>query len=405
MKKFEQLKMLDESGLYKIPVDSVDGRVLKSQGRTLIDFVNTNYLGFEYSLTQSTRAAEFQEKWGALCGWSRMEIDSEIYPQLEQRLSQFLGVKESLLAHTITITNFSMIPGISAQGEIFADELVHAVVFEACRLARDHGSQLTRFRHQDLNHLEELLKQSKTKGPKLIAVDGVYSVSGETADIRGLMSLCRKYDAWLYVDDAHGFGVLGNRPTAQNSYGTGGTGVVNYHGEKFDRCFYVSSFGKAFSSQTAFITIPDEYKENYKSFCTQFLFSAGVSPRTVAEVHDVMDFNDREGETRRKNLRSLVSQFKAGLTTLSFEHWNVEGQPVIYLPVGDIEQFMAAAKFMDDRGFIAGLRAYPLVAKNQCGFRFAITALHNENQIDSILNALSDLKKALKTSVLLRGAA
>lgn len=393
MSKFEQLKKLDESRLYNLPIESVNGRELVSNGRPLVDFVNTNYLGFEFDLAHSVRAAAFQEKWGALCGWSRMEIDADIYPALEKRVAAFLGAKETLLSHTITLTNFSMIPGIVGKGTLFCDEIVHAVVFEACRLARDHGAQLKRFRHQNLDELETLLKDPSLPHPKLICVDGVYSVSSEIADIARLHALCRRYDAYLYVDDAHGFGVLGENPTPENPYGARGNGVVRHFGENFERIFYVTSFGKAFSSHTALVAIPDAYRENYRSFCTQYLFSAGMSPRTIGEVHDVLDFNESEGELRRAKLRGLVRRFIAGLRELGYACWNVKEQPVIYVPIGDIDAFMEAARFMDRAGVIAGLRAYPLVGKNECGFRFAVTALHETRHIDLALTALADLKR------------
>ncbi|MBX3018964.1 MAG: pyridoxal phosphate-dependent aminotransferase family protein [Bdellovibrionaceae bacterium] len=404
MSKFEQLKKLDESRLYNLPIEAVNGRELSSRGRKLLDFVNTNYLGFEFDLAHSIRAEEYQRQWGSLCGWSRMEIDADIYPTLEKRVSEFLGAKETLLSHTITLTNFSLIPGIVGKGTLFCDEIVHAVVFEACRLARDHGAQLKRFKHQNWEDLEAQLKDPSLPSPKLICVDGVYSVSSEIADIRRLHELCRKYDAYLYVDDAHGFGVLGENPTVENPYGTGGTGVVRHFGENFERIFYVTSFGKAFSSHTAFAAIPDAYQENYRSFCTQYLFSAGMSPRTIGEVHDVLDFNASEGEFRRAKLRGLVRRFVQGIQSLGFACWNVKEQPVIYVPVGDLDTFMKAAAFMDRAGIIAGLRAYPLVGKNECGFRFAVTALHETRHIDQALTALADLRHMMGPHLLERSA-
>lgn len=392
MSKFEQLKKLDESRLYNIPVHAVEGRELLSDGRRLIDFVNTNYLGFEFALAESPRAQKLQRDWGALCGWSRMEFDAEIYPKLERRICDFIGAKETLLSHTITLTNFSMIPGIVGKGTIFCDEIVHAVVFEACRLARDHGASLRRFKHQNYDDLERLLREDAAPGPRLICVDGVYSVSSEIAEIRRLHELCRRYDAYLYIDDAHGFGILGENPTTENPYGTRGNGVVRHFGEDLERIFYVTSFGKAFSSHTAFVAIPDTYRENYRSYCTQYLFSAGMSPRTIGEVHDVMDLNEAEGEVRRAKLRHLVGRLIGGLNSLGYVSWNVKLQPVVFVPIGDLDQFMKAAAFLDRAGVIAGLRAYPLVGKNECGFRFAVTALHEDRHIDRALTALEDLR-------------
>ncbi len=210
MKSYKaQLSELMADQLCPIKIRKIEGRYVYDENRKFIDYVTTNYLGFDFDQHLQQKGEQAAREWGSLTGWSRLEADPEIYVNLEKKIGRFLNSGEVILSHTVTITNFSLIPPIAEKGLIICDKKVHSVVWEACRLARDHGAQLLQFKHQDINDLESILKKNKDTQPKLVAVDGVYSISTELAPIKDLQFLCEKYNAWLYVDDAHGFGVLG----------------------------------------------------------------------------------------------------------------------------------------------------------------------------------------------------
>jgi 8-amino-7-oxononanoate synthase len=392
MKK-NQLDLLDESRLFNLPASSWSGREFVSNGKTHVDFANTNYLGFDFDPYVHEKGTRLFQEWGSIAGWSRMEVDPRPYPELEERIARFLGAPEVHLSHTITITNFSTIPVIAQKGVIFADQLVHTVVWEAGRLARDHGAELHKFRHQDLNHLEDLLKANRNKGPKIIAVDGVYSISTEVAPIAAMQDLCERYDAWLYIDDAHGFGLLGRDPSEENPYGTGGNGVVNHAARDFRRTFYVSSFGKAFCTYTAFVTIPEEYEHNLKAYSMQYLFSAPPLPYVIGTVDAMLDLNEQRGDAARATLRARTRQLVQGLRALGYKVSNHLDQPVVFVEIGTLERLMEASRFLWDAGVVAGLRAFPVVPEDKCGLRFALSALHTEAHVAHALTAFADLKK------------
>lgn len=388
-----QLSYLDQIGLMNLPITAWRGREFVSQGKIYIDYASTNYLGFDFDPHLHKKGTEYVEKWGSISGWSRLEVDPGIYENLENRLNSFIGSKKIHLSHTITITNFSIIPPIVQKGIIFTDYKVHTVVWEACRLARDHGAQIVRFRHQDTNHLEELLKQHQNVHPKLIAVDGVYSISTELAPIRELQALCRKYNAWLYVDDAHGFGVLGENPTAENPFGVKGNGIVRHADGDFSRTFYVSSFGKAFCTYTAFSTIPEEYQENLRAYSMQYLYSAPPNPYIIGTVEAVLDLNEQRGEEERRKIREITGYFIQELRSLGFKASNYLLQPVVFLEVGTLEQLEKVATLLWSGGVVAGLRAYPVVPPTECGLRFALSSLHTREHINKTLSLLSEIKK------------
>ena len=396
MKKLivNQLSELDSAGLAEIPVDRIEGRILFSRSRRIIDFCNTNYLGFDHEELPHRLGCEMASELGMLFGLSRLEANPSVYHDVEASLAKFLGVNETILSHTITITNFSIMSAIAKKGIIFADAKVHAVVFEAARLARDHGAKLEIFAHQDTTGLRKLLETNRSVGPKIICVDGIYSISSAPAPIQELHSLAEEFDAWLFVDDAHGFGVLGRNPTHAMPFGEDGAGLLahreNFLGELNKRTFYVSSFGKAFCTHTAFVAPPTEYPEPIREQCLQYIFSAPMTPYVLGLVKGVMLLNLTHGRERRKKLHELTLRLKTGLQSLGCEILNENGFPIVFWKVGSIENLIMAAKYLLDAGVLGGLRAYPVVPKDQCGIRFGLTALHTELQVDRAIQAVSD---------------
>jgi 8-amino-7-oxononanoate synthase len=388
-----QLPEFEGQGLSHLKISEWNGREFVSDGRRYIDFASTNYLGFDFDPLMHERGTEYAAKWGSISGWSRLEVDPEIYLGLEARLARLLGCAKVQLSHTITITNFSIIPAIIGKGVIFCDEKVHTVVWEACRLARDHGAQICRFRHQDTEHLEQLLRAHQGATQKLIAVDGVYSISTALSPVAELERLAREYDAWLIVDDAHGFGILGEDPSPDNPYGSRGNGIARRSGSDYSRTFYVSSFGKAFCTYTAFVTIPTAFTLDLRTVSTQYIFSAPPNPYIIGTVDAALDLNERRGDLERRKIRELVSYFVEGLCGLGLTVQNELLQPVVYVEIGSLEELIRASKQLWDRGVVAGLRAYPLVPENACGLRFALSSLHERRHVDAALNILSDARR------------
>lgn len=381
--KKNQLFDLTGKNLGRILVTEQRGRELaRAKGGSFIDYATTNYLGWDFHPRFAELGMKLHAKWGSLSGWSRLEIDAGPYIEAERKIAALTGAKETILSHTITITNFSVIPAIAKKGMIFCDQKVHTVVWEACRLARDHGASLERFRHQDTAHLEELLKQHKDVSPKLICVDGVYSISSEYAPVLELQRLCREYGAWLLVDDAHGFGILGENPSGGAPYGTGGGGVVRHAGGDLARTFYVASLGKAFCTHTAFVTIPDEYPTSLREECMQYIYSAPMPPFVLGMVEAALELNQDEGDAARARIFALTRRLVDGLRARGLTVQNHAGFPIVFWQIGELSDLISVSEALFASGVVAGLRAFPVVPPDECGLRFGITALHTEAQID-----------------------
>lgn len=394
-----QLGELCLLGLGEIPVDGIDGRHLLSRGRRIVDFCNTNYLGFDFEEKPHLYGCEFSKELGSLFGLSRLEANPSVYADIEREIARLVGGREVILSHTITITNFSVMAALAKKGTIYTDEKVHAVVYESARLARDHGAKIVRFGHQDISDLEEKLKSNAESGPKIICVDGVYSISSAKAPIGELLGLCEKYQAWLYVDDAHGFGMLGKNPSGIAPYGTDGSGILNYHGHSLrkgsgmERAFYVSSFGKSFCTQAAFLSVPLEFTEPLREQCTQYIYSAPISPYVLGQVKGMLELNRDIGAERREKVFSLTKYFVEKLKSLGCEIYNEDFFPIVFWKVGTLEELSQVAKHMLKGGVLAGVRAYPVVPKDGCGLRFGITALHTQEQVDHALNLVESYWK------------
>ncbi len=191
-------------------IDQVDGRRIRIGDRWLTDFASCNYLGFDLDREIIEAVPQFLDDWGTHPSWSRLLGSPVIYEQLEERLARLLGCEDTLLLPTITHIHMSVIPVLAGSGTIFLDGRAHKTIFDGAMVAAGHGATLQRFRHNDAEDLEELLRQAPPE-PRIIVMDGVNSMTGNAPDVGAFARLAREHDALLYVDDAHGFGVIGER--------------------------------------------------------------------------------------------------------------------------------------------------------------------------------------------------
>src|SRR6188472_1142619 len=215
-------------------IDEIDGRMIRVGDHWLADFASCNYLGLDLDREIINAIPAYLQRWGTHPSWSRLLGSPALYPQLEERLTELVGAEDVLVLPTITLIHMSVIPILAGSGTIYVDRRAHKTIYEGAQFAAAHGATVKRFRHDDLDDLERLLNENGN-APRLICVDGVNSMTGNAADIEAMARLARDHDALLYVDDAHGFGVIGERsPIETSPYGLRGNGVVKYVGESYD---------------------------------------------------------------------------------------------------------------------------------------------------------------------------
>ena len=195
-------------------IEEIDGRMIRVGDQWLADFASCNYLGFDLDPEIIAAVPEYLAAWGTHPSWSRLLGSPVLYEQIEERLTELLGAPDTLVLPTITLIHLSVIPLLAASGTVFVDRRAHKTIYEGAELATLRGATLQRFAHDDLDELEALLKADRGSA-RLICIDGVNSMTGNAPDLQAFARLARDYEAILYVDDAHGFGVIGERSAAR----------------------------------------------------------------------------------------------------------------------------------------------------------------------------------------------
>jgi 8-amino-7-oxononanoate synthase len=372
-------------------IDEVDGRMIRIGDRWLADFASCNYLGFDLDAEIIASVPAYLEAWGTHPSWSRLLGSPVLYEQIEERLTELLGCEDTLVLPTITHIHLSVIPLLAASGTIFLDARAHKTIYDGCQAARARGAAVRRFRFEDPDHLEELLRAERDP-TRLVCMDGVNSMTGNPPDLPAFAEVCRRHGALLYVDDAHGFGVIGERRADEISpYGARGNSIVRFAGETYDNLVLVGGFSKSYSSLLAFIACPTEVKDMLKVAAPPYLYSGPSPVASLATVLSGFDVNEQRGDALRAELHRLTKRTLDGLATLDVFTPNRSGLPIIEIPVRQHEQIDSVGRFLFEHGVYVTLAAYPLVPKDEVGFRVQLTAANTDAEVDRMLDAVAKL--------------
>jgi 8-amino-7-oxononanoate synthase len=375
-------------------IDEIDGRMIRIGDQWLADFASCNYLGFDLDREIIDAVPAYLDAWGTHPSWSRLLGSPVLYEQIEQRLTTLLGSPDALVLPTITHIHMSVIPLLAASGTIFLDARAHKTIYDGCQVARSRGAAVKRFRFEDPDHLDQLLRAERDP-TRLICMDGVNSMTGNAPDIRAFAAVARRHGALLYVDDAHGFGVIGERSSDEPSvYGILGNSVIRHCGETYDDVVLVGGFSKAYSSLLAFIACPTDVKNLLKVAAPPYLYSGPSPVASLATVLAGLDVNESRGEALRHDLFALTARVLKCLNRLGVYTPNTSGFPIIEIPLRDHERIDAVGRMLFDRGVYVTLAAYPLVPRDEVGFRVQLTAANTDAQVDTLISALEELADA-----------
>ncbi len=331
------------------------------------------------------------DAWGTHPSWSRLLGSPVLYEQIEERLTELIGSEDSLVLPTITHIHMSVIPLLAASGTIFLDERAHKTIYDGCQAAKARGAAVRRFRFEDPDHLDQLMAAERDPN-RLVCMDGVNSMTGNPPDLGAFAEVARRHGALLYVDDAHGFGVLGERGPGETSpYGMRGNSIVRYAGETYDNLVLVAGFSKAYSSLLAFIACPTDVKQMLKVAASPYLYSGPSPVASLATVLSGFDVNEQRGDALRARLHALTARLLDGIARLDIATPNRSGLPIVEIPLRDHRQIADVGRFLFDHGVYVTLAAYPLVPKAEVGFRFQLTAANTEAEVDTALQALGEL--------------
>jgi 8-amino-7-oxononanoate synthase len=373
-------------------IDEVRGRRIRVGRHWLADFASCNYLGFDLDPEIAAAIDEQVRRWGTHPSWSRLLGNPRLYPEIEERLTELLGAPDTLVLPTITHIHTSVLPVLAGGGTLLLETRAHRTIYDGATTAAATGATVHRFRLDDLDRLARRLRSAPVRAPRVVCVDGVNSMTGNPPDIPALARVCREHGALLYIDDAHGFGVLGERhPDETCPYGRRGNAAVRWFGETYDDIVLVGGFSKAYSSLLAFLAVPTWLKEHLKVAAPPYLYSGPSPTASLATVLAGFRVNRCRGDAIRADLYRKTERVLDHLDKLGAYTPNTYGTPVIEIPLADPDDLDVVGRLLWEAGIYVTLAAHPLVPRDQVGFRVQVTAANTDEEIDELLAVLTDL--------------
>lgn len=343
-------------------------------GQACLAFCSNDYLGLANHPEVIAAMQQGAARWGVGGGASHLVIGhSEPHHQLERALAKFTGRERALLMSTGYMANLAAVTALVGQGDtVLHDRLNHASLLDAGMLS---GARFTRYLHNDLASLEQRL--SKATGNRLIVTDGVFSMDGDLAPLPEICQLAQQHNAWVMVDDAHGFGPLG----------ASGGGCVEQMGLTQKQVpVLVGTLGKAFGSSGAFIAGSEELIETLIQFARPYIYTTSQPPAVACASLKSLELIQTEG-WRREHLNQLIAQFRATLIAANIPLMNSHTpiQPVV---VGDSAQAMQLSAKLREQGIIVGAIRPPTVPAGSARLRITLTAAHTTEQVQRLTDSL-----------------
>ena len=374
---------------WDVVVDQTDGRRIRVGDQWLIDFASCNYLGFDLEPEISAVVPEYIAQWGTHPSWCRLVGNPRLFAEIEAELAELLGVEDTLLLPTVSHIHFSVLPALAGTGAVFLELRAHHTMHEGARMAATRGARVIRFREENLPGLARKLAASD-RYPRVICVDGVNSMTGNGPPLAELAELADRYDAVLYVDDAHGFGVLGERSADELSpYGSRGNGIVRHLGGDYDGLVLVGGFSKAYSSLLAFVACPPEIRNFLRITAGPYTYSGPPPVASLATAQAGLRFNAAHGDERRAELYRQAARVLSGIRALGLDTLNATGFPIVEIPLAEPELIEPLGRFLFERGILTSVVSYPFVSRSETGFRISITAANTDEEIEELLRVVA----------------
>lgn len=358
------------------------GAEVTIDGRRVLMAGSNNYLGLTTDPRVKEAAIEAVRRFGTSCSGSRLLNGTlALHEELEQRLAKFLRKEAALVFSTGFQTNQGTLAPLLGRHDVaFVDRSDHASIIDGVRLGL---GELRRFRHNDLEHLEQLLRESEPDTGKLIVVDGVFSMEGDTADLAHIVELKRAHGARLMVDDAHGIGVLGH----------GGRGTAEHFGVEDDVDLIMGTFSKSLASLGGVVAGPRKILDYVKHKSRALIFSASMTPAAVGACMKALEIIELEPE-RRVRLWRNTERARAELRRVGFDT-GVSTTPVVPVIVGDDLRTFQFWRALLDGGVFTNPIISPAVAPGMQLIRTSFTAAHTDEQVDHVLEVMASVGRRL----------
>ncbi len=367
---------------YFTPIQEVRGNKVRVDGKEMIMVGSNNYLGLLDHPKVMKAAKEAVDRYGvATCGSRFLNGTLDIHVELEERLAKFMNKEAALTFSTGFQTNQGVISTLVGRGDVvITDRMVHASIVDACRLS--YG-EVHKFKHNDMGDLEKVLSSLDPNIGKMIVVDGVFSMEGDLANLPEITKLAKKYGTKLMVDDAHGIGVMGKH----------GRGTTEHFGVEEDVDLIMGTFSKSFAALGGFIAAENKVISYIKHHARALIFSASITPASVATVLATLEIIESEPE-RREKLWQITRKMISGFQEMGYETGPTE-TPIIPAIIGNDELAFMLWKLLREDGIFTNPVIYPAVLKDQSLIRTSYSATHTEEELDYVLSSFEKCGKIL----------
>ncbi|MDB5807964.1 MAG: 8-amino-7-oxononanoate synthase [Betaproteobacteria bacterium] len=349
-------------------------------GRDYVAFCSNDYLGLAADPRLIEAACEGARTSGVGAGASHLILGhTSAHYRLEIALAQFIHMPRALLFSTGYMANIGAVTAlVRRHDDVFADKLNHASLNDAVLLSR---ANFRRYAHVDLAALERLLAASSARR-KLVITDAVFSMDGDIAPVPALLRLCERYDAWLLVDDAHGFGVLGQ---------TGG-GALEHFGVASPRIIYMATLGKAAGVAGAFVAGDEDVIDMLIQRARTYIYTTASPPLLAHALLASLEIIGRE-TGRRQLLASLIARLKIGIAGM---RWPLMASDTAIQPlvIGSNTDVMRVSAALAEHGVLVPAIRPPTVPAGTARLRISLSAAHNEEDVTRLIDALRQVERA-----------
>jgi len=367
--------VVDELGLH---------REMAVDGRRVINFGSDSFLGLDQDPRVQAAIVRGVKKWGTHNGASRAFASVRANEEAEQTLASWLGTEAVLIYPSVSLANLGALPGLVGRRDLLVvDEHAHNSMQEGAKIAQANGTRVEMFSHCDPADLEQILQAAAGYRVAVVAIDGVYSMSGALPPLAELNDVCRRYNAVLYVDDAHATAVLGRK----------GRGTVLDALGSYDNVLAVGSLSKGFSCFGGYIGCTAELKRLLKIRSNTLIFGGPVPPPYLDAICTVCDIlMSDEYEKLQRRLRSNLQRLVQGARDLGLVVLGGE-TPIVSILVGDEDITLRAGHELFESGYYVQSVTFPAVPYHAGVLRVQVNANHQPAAIDGLLGALDALQR------------
>lgn len=380
------LKDLKEKSLLRkrLVINSRKKNLIKINGKWLINFSNNDYLGLSQDISIKKAIINGIKKYGN--GGTSSNLVSghtEVHQNIEGITKNNIGFESSILFSSGYLANLGLITTISDKDSfIYADKLNHASLNDACILSR---AKFFRYPHNDMELLERLLKKNKTKKKKLIVTDGVFSMDGDLADIPKLVQLAQKYDAYLYIDDAHGYGVLGKN----------GQGILEYFENTGpmkkiprDRIIYTITLSKAVGVSGALVNACKNIINLVVNKSRTYIYTTAEQPALIMGVERSFEII-KKNYSLRERLNKSINLFRKNINKKNLLTNSIT--PIQPLIIESAEKTIKISEKLNSYGFHVPAIRPPTVPNKSSRLRISITTLHSQADIKKLTKVINKI--------------